>query len=428
MSYLCKADMISVLCLCRSWRRWIEMGTVANTNWGTNWSKPSTWCLEAAERRRRTSWTDGPMDWWMDGWMDGGWGGRMGEGDVRAFCFSELFEQSAELLSVGPNRQPQLRPLTINPSPIYASVDRLIDLRTEWLTGWDPDYLRLVGFGAENQFPNRFGYIYNSTSVWSRFRGKMEPSWWICRFGFGFKLTAGSSRDQNEGAWLWRRGWRLSQVSPNNGCGSIDLTSGLTAGLELWRCCIEEQKVKSSSKAADSFWSEGSRNEADGQRVRLEPHVVRMNPGWISKGHVEAQQPRKPVCWCRYLGPRLESFALYRRIHCKKFRSSFKEGSVKANPEQVCKGFRRLFQALTKETKTKKLMSQKLMTWLFPEVGASWRKTWNLTWPQTVRASAGSRRFKVAVLNNHSMFSLDNHSVPQHTEPDAYWPTRTCVH
>lgn len=35
----------------------------------------------------------------------------MGEGDVRAFCFSELCEQSAELLSVGPNRQPQLRPL-----------------------------------------------------------------------------------------------------------------------------------------------------------------------------------------------------------------------------------------------------------------------------------------------------------------------------
>lgn len=46
------------------------------------------------------------------------------------------------------------------------------------------------------------------------------------------------------------------------------------------------------------------------------------------------------------------------------------------------------------------------MTWLFPEVGASSRKTWNLTWPQAVRAAAGSRRFKVAVLNNHSMFFL----------------------
>lgn len=42
------------------------------------------------------------MDRWTDGWM-GGWGRRTGEGEVRAFCFSELFEQSAELLSVGPN-------------------------------------------------------------------------------------------------------------------------------------------------------------------------------------------------------------------------------------------------------------------------------------------------------------------------------------
>lgn len=45
---------------------------------------------------------DGLMDGLMDGWGDG-WGRRMGERDVRVLCFSELFEQSADLLSVGPN-------------------------------------------------------------------------------------------------------------------------------------------------------------------------------------------------------------------------------------------------------------------------------------------------------------------------------------
>lgn len=35
-------------------------------------------------------------------------------------------------------------------------------------------------------------------------------------------------------------------------------------------------------------------------------------------------------------------------------------------------------------------------------------------------ASTGSASFLVAVGNDRSMFSLDNHSEPQHTEPDAY--------
>lgn len=50
---------------------------------------------------------EGWMDWWIDGW--GGVGRRMGEGEMRAFGFSELFKQSAELLHVGPNWQPQLQ-------------------------------------------------------------------------------------------------------------------------------------------------------------------------------------------------------------------------------------------------------------------------------------------------------------------------------
>lgn len=34
---------------CRSWRHWTETGTAANTNWDTNWNKPLTWCLAAAD-------------------------------------------------------------------------------------------------------------------------------------------------------------------------------------------------------------------------------------------------------------------------------------------------------------------------------------------------------------------------------------------
>lgn len=34
---------------CRFWQRWTETVTVANTSYDTNWNKPLTWCLAAAE-------------------------------------------------------------------------------------------------------------------------------------------------------------------------------------------------------------------------------------------------------------------------------------------------------------------------------------------------------------------------------------------
>lgn len=42
----------------RSWQRWTETVIAANTNWGTNWSKPLTWCQGAAERERGRTWTE----------------------------------------------------------------------------------------------------------------------------------------------------------------------------------------------------------------------------------------------------------------------------------------------------------------------------------------------------------------------------------
>lgn len=191
-----------LLCLCRSWQRWTGMGIVANTNWGTNWSKPSTWCLGAAERRGRTN---GLMDRWTDGWM-GGWGRRMGEGEVRAFCFSELFEQSAELLSVGPNWQPQLRPFS-NQSISNLFVKWLIDWFEDWLTGWlGPQLPPFGGFwGGKSVSKPIWIHLQRDFNVeWSHLGAKNKPSRCICRFGFGFKFTAGVSRDQSKGAWLWK--------------------------------------------------------------------------------------------------------------------------------------------------------------------------------------------------------------------------------
>lgn len=107
------------------------MGTVANTNWGTNWSKPSTSCLEAAERRKRT---DGLMDWWTDRWM-GGMGRRMGKGEARAFCFSELLNSQLNCSMFGTNWQPQHRPFS-NQSISNLFVNWLIDWLEDWLTGW----------------------------------------------------------------------------------------------------------------------------------------------------------------------------------------------------------------------------------------------------------------------------------------------------
>lgn len=54
---------------CRSWRHWTETGTAANTNWDTNWNKPLTWCLAAAdgaggeENKRRKEEEEGGNGW-----------------------------------------------------------------------------------------------------------------------------------------------------------------------------------------------------------------------------------------------------------------------------------------------------------------------------------------------------------------------------
>ncbi len=40
--------------------------------------------------------------------------------------------------------------------------------------------------------------------MWNEVLGGHLTSKRICRFGFGFKFTAGVSRDQNIGAWLWK--------------------------------------------------------------------------------------------------------------------------------------------------------------------------------------------------------------------------------
>lgn len=148
---------MSFVFLCRFWQRWTGMVTVANTNWGTNWSKPSIWCLGAAERRRMKNGL-------MDLWIDGGVGRKSRGGGSQGILFSELFEQSAELLRVGLNWRPQLQSFS-DQSISNLFVNWLIDW-FDLLADWDPNYLRLVGFGEENQFPNRFGYIYNMTSLW----------------------------------------------------------------------------------------------------------------------------------------------------------------------------------------------------------------------------------------------------------------------
>lgn len=83
-------EIFHVVFLFRSWRRWTETATVANTNWGTNWSKPLTWCLEAAESGRTSV---GLKDRHGDGFTDG-WKQRVLWFTRRAFCFSELFLNS----------------------------------------------------------------------------------------------------------------------------------------------------------------------------------------------------------------------------------------------------------------------------------------------------------------------------------------------
>lgn len=62
-----------------------------------------------------------------------------------------------------------LDPLAISPSAIYLSIDGLIDLKTDELTGWDPNYLHSVGIGAENKFPNRIYLQLDFSVEWSRF-------------------------------------------------------------------------------------------------------------------------------------------------------------------------------------------------------------------------------------------------------------------
>lgn len=78
---------------------------------------------------------EGRMDWWTDRWM-GGMGRRMEEGEARAFCFSELSNSQLNCSVLDRTDSHSSGPLAINLSVIYLSIDWLIDLKTDWLTGW----------------------------------------------------------------------------------------------------------------------------------------------------------------------------------------------------------------------------------------------------------------------------------------------------
>ncbi len=127
---------------------WVLSQTQTEAQTGAS-HQPDVW----KQLRGGEGWTD----WWtMDWWMDGGRGRRMGEEEERAFCFSELFEQSAENLSVGPNRQPQLQPSSnqsFSNSFVNWLIDWLIDWFKDWLIGWpEPQLPPSGGFGAEISF------------------------------------------------------------------------------------------------------------------------------------------------------------------------------------------------------------------------------------------------------------------------------------
>ena len=155
-----------------------------------------------------SSWEE-RMDWRTDGRI-GGWGRRMEEGEVKTFCFSELSKQSAELLSVGPNWQPQLRPLS-NQSISNLFLDWLIDLKTDYLDGWDPNYLRLVGFGVEKSVskPIWIHLQRDFNMEWSHFGSKMMQDASV-GLDFRFKFTAGCKQGSKQKGPGCGKTWKLS--------------------------------------------------------------------------------------------------------------------------------------------------------------------------------------------------------------------------
>lgn len=196
--------------------------------------------------------------------------------------------------------------------------------------------------------------------------------------------------------WLWKDletrlcVRRMSQVSPNNGCGVRTNQPDLRIPSLVWILLdtrLKSLKVKSSVCQSDGLhlemlvlvlkdreikqmirWSRQIHNQTWPYLKSL--ILVWMNPGLISKGQVKAyRRSLKPLQWCCHFGLFvliLKSFALSGRvrIHCQKFRSSFKEEeshvliwNIWPNLELVCKWFRR-FKALTKEKEANKLMSK----------------------------------------------------------------------
>lgn len=115
------------------------MGTVANTNWGTNWSKPSIWCLEAAERRGRMN---GLMDWWMGG---GAWEDEWGRGKWGHLVFLNCLnsQPNCSMLDRTDSRSSSC---ISNQSISNLFVSWWIDWLEDRLAGWDPNYLHLVDF------------------------------------------------------------------------------------------------------------------------------------------------------------------------------------------------------------------------------------------------------------------------------------------
>lgn len=118
--------------------------------------------------------------------------------------------------------------------------------------------------------------------------------------------------------------------------------------------------------------SEGHSKTTTGLTLPEEPHhsldESGLNIRRTSQGLPQKFEAFKlmSLFWAIY--PHLESLTLYERIliYCKKFRSSFKEGSNRL----VGRGLERLLQALTKENEANKWCPKKLMTWPFLEISA----------------------------------------------------------
>lgn len=194
---------------------WVLSQTQAKAQTGASHQLDVREQLRGGERQK------GLTDRWTGGWT--GWVGKKsrGGGMWGHFVFLNCLNSQLNVSVLDRVESHNLNLLAINPSGIYLSLDRLIDLKTDELTGLDPNDRRWVGIGEEI-------HLQLDSSVEWVVLG--EPSRCICGLEFLFNFAAGVIRDPNKGAWLWKDGWRWSQVSANS-CGPIDLTSGLAACL-----------------------------------------------------------------------------------------------------------------------------------------------------------------------------------------------------